>query len=170
MMKSPIILSFLLFVVACVDPNSLQNSVVFSPEQDIDRPSGVVTPDDIETDAMGVHVIRNHAGGRILIVENERRELLNWGGVVRIEGYCNSACTILTTLPNACVMPRARIGFHSSNINFGPVGNKQIARYLRGDVKAKFLAEWQYVPHSDIHHIWGETLVELDPQTRLCTS
>lgn len=159
---------FCLFA-GCVEPELLRSSVVFDPSQNLDVADANATVAPVTTDENGVHVVRNHRGGRILLVEAERRRLLNWGGPVRIEGFCNSACVILATLPNACLKPRSRIGFHTSNINFGPVGNAQIARYLRGGVRDKYLKEWQFVPHDDIHHIWGETFVSLDPQARLCS-
>jgi len=155
-------------LVGCVDTDDVRSSVVFDPNQDVNTPSATQGEVAVQTNEDGVYVIRNHRGGQIIAVEAERRRLLNWGGPVRIEGFCNSACAILATLPNACLTPRSRIGFHSANINFGPVGNAQVARYLRGGVKEKFLSEWQFVPHSDIHHIWGETFVSLDPEARLC--
>ena len=155
-------------LVGCIETSDLSSSVVLIPDQDVNAPSTSTFAGGIETNDRGVHVVRNHGGGRIISVEAQRRRLLDWGGPVEIRGFCNSACVILATLPNACVAPRARIGFHSSNINFGPVGNAQIARYLRGGVKKKFLKEWQFVPHSDIHHIWGERYAQLDRQTKVC--
>ncbi len=155
-------------LAGCIETTDLSSSVVLFPSQNVNAPKSSGFVGDIETNDKGVHIVRNHGGGRIISVEAQRRRLLDWGGPVEIRGFCNSACVILTTLPNACVAPRSRIGFHSSNINFGPVGNAQIARYLRGGVRKKFLEEWQFVPHSDIHHIWGERYAELDRQTKVC--
>ena len=118
----------------------------------------------------GVYVIKNDRGGQIISAEADRALLETWGGPVRIEGYCNSACGIFTTLPNACLAPDARIGFHAANINVGEIGNAQIARHLRGGVLAKFLAEWQFVPHDDLHQISAAEYVRLDPQTKICGS
>ena len=154
----------------CADIEALQSSVILSPDEDVNAPSSAGFSGTIETDAHGVHIIHNHGGGRIITVEAERRRLLNWQGPVKISGYCNSACVILTTLPNACIERGAHIGFHSSNVNFGPVGNQQIARYLRGDLKSKFLEEWQFVPHTEIHHITATRLAALDPEIELCQS
>ena len=43
-----------------------------------------------------------------------------------------------------------------------------MARYLRGEVKAKFLAEWQYVPQDKIHWVSVRDYVQLDPLVKLC--
>lgn len=116
-----------------------------------------------------VYVIKNDRGGQIISAEADRAMLERWGGPVRIEGYCNSACGIFVTLPNACLAHDARIGFHAANINVGEIGNPQIARHLRGGILQKFLSEWQFVPHDDLHRISAQEYVRLDPQTKICT-
>ncbi len=115
-----------------------------------------------------LHVIQNDPGGQIISAIADRKRLERWGGPIEIRGFCNSACTIFTTLPNACLAPDARIGFHSSNVNVEWVGNPQIAEYLRGGILNKFLTEWQFVPFTDMHRISAQDYVRLDPQTRLC--
>lgn len=40
----------------------------------------------------------------------------NGGLRVVIEGECASACTLLLSVPNHCVGPRARLGFHSPSM------------------------------------------------------
>lgn len=114
------------------------------------------------------YIIKNDNGGQLLSAEADRASLLAWGGRVEIQGRCASACVIFTTLPNACLAPDARIGFHGSTITVGPVGNPQMARHLRGGVKAAFLDRWQHIPTEDIHWITAREYVALDPQTRLC--
>lgn len=114
------------------------------------------------------YVIEDDGGGQLLSAEADRAALLAWGGAVEIRGDCASACAIFTTLPNACLDPASRIGFHSANINLGPVGNAQVARHLRGDIRALFEAKWQFVPSDQIHWVPAETYVVLDPETRLC--
>lgn len=150
----------------CVLSDQIASSIVWQDAGTANERSGSARAPQL--DATGKHVIRNHKGGRIIVVEAQRRQLLNWGGPVRIEGFCNSACVILTTLPNACLAPKARIGFHSASINFGPVGNAQLARYLRNGVRQQFLEDWQFVPNDDLHRITAERYVALDPETRLC--
>ncbi len=114
------------------------------------------------------YVISNDGGGQIISAQADRARLRFWTGRVEIRGYCASACVIFTTLPNACLGRKARIGFHSSNVNVGPIGNPQMARYLRGEVKAKFLAEWQYVPQDKIHWVSARDYVQLDPLVKIC--
>ncbi|MFO7804522.1 MAG: hypothetical protein R6V30_02480 [Paracoccaceae bacterium] len=114
------------------------------------------------------YVIRNDGGGQLISAEADRARLAAWGGPVRIEGKCNSACLMFATLPNACVAADARMGFHGSNVNVGPVGNQQMARYMRGEVRQRYLADWQHIPHDRIHIISGAEFARLDPQTRLC--
>ncbi len=115
------------------------------------------------------YIIKKDGGGQIISAEADRAMLKRWGGPVKIRNYCASACVIFTTLPNACIAPNAKIGFHSSDVNVGPVGNPQMARYLRGGVKERFLAEWQFVPSDKIHWVSARDYVRLDPQSRLCT-
>ncbi|MFT4743851.1 MAG: hypothetical protein ACI91Z_001830 [Yoonia sp.] len=114
------------------------------------------------------YVISKDGGGQIISAQADRARLLFWGGRVEIRNYCASACVIFTTLPNACLGRNARIGFHSSTVNVGPIGNPQMARYLRGEVKAKFLAQWQYVPQDEMHWISARDYVRLDPLAKLC--
>lgn len=114
------------------------------------------------------YTIRRDGGGQLISAEADRARLLAWGGQVEIRGYCASACVIFTTLPNACVGPRARIGFHGSNVNVGPIGSQQMARYLRGDAKRKYLDEWQFVPMDEMHWIMAKQYKRLDPKINLC--
>ena len=114
------------------------------------------------------YIISKDGGGQIISALSDRARLLLWAGPVEIRDYCASACVIFTTLPNACIDPAARIGFHSSTVNVGFVGNPQMARYMRGGVKERFLAEWQFVPPDQIHWISAQDYVTLDPKSRLC--
>ena len=116
------------------------------------------------------YVIRNDGGGQLISAETDRAVLKLWGGDVRIEGYCNSACLMFTTLPNACLAPGLLLGFHGANVNVGFVGNPQITKYLRGGVRDKFVSDWQFIPFTEIHRITAEDYVRLDPETRLCRS
>ena len=114
------------------------------------------------------YVIRNDGGGQIISAEADREMLARWGGRVEIRESCRSACVIFTTLPNACLGPGLRIGFHSADVNRGFVGNQQIAKYLRGDVRRRFLEEWQYVPNDEIRYIPARAYKRLDPQVKIC--
>lgn len=113
-------------------------------------------------------VIKNNYGGQIISFEAERARLAEWGGPVEIRGGCASACVIFTTLPNACLGPNAKIGFHRPNVNFGPIGVEQLGKYLRGGIREKWYERWQFVPNSEMHYISAERYVRLDPQARIC--
>ncbi|MCB5199785.1 hypothetical protein SAMN05428995_102179 [Loktanella sp. DSM 29012] len=114
------------------------------------------------------YVIEGDGGGQIISAEADREMLRQWGGPVEIRWYCNSSCVIFTTLPNACLGPHLKIGFHSADVNRGFVGNEQIAKYLRGGIKERFLREWQYVPNDDLYTIRARDYARLDPQVRIC--
>ncbi len=116
-----------------------------------------------------VYTIRNDGGGQLISAETDRAVLRLWGGPVVIEGYCNSACLMFTTLENACLDPDLTLGFHGANVNVGFVGNPQITKYLRNGVRQKFVDEWQFVPFTEIHRISAQDYVTLDPQTKLCS-
>ena len=58
----------------------------------------------------------NNRGGNVLEMVKTRHQLENSGKEVRIRGYCRSACTMLTTMRNACLGPNATIGFHAPRI------------------------------------------------------
>ena len=115
-----------------------------------------------------VYVIRNDGGGQLISAETDRAILRLWGGEVRIEGYCNSACLMFTTLENACLAPDLTLGFHGANVNVGFVGNPQITKYLRNGVKQRFVDEWQHIPFTEIHRITAREYIALDPETQLC--
>ena len=114
------------------------------------------------------YVIRDDGGGQLISAEADRARLYAWGKPVEIRGYCASACVIFTTMPNACVGPKARVGFHGSNVNLGPIGNQQMAKYLRGAVKAKYLAEWQFIPQDQMHWMSARDYKVLDPLVNIC--
>lgn len=114
------------------------------------------------------YMIVNDGGGQLISAEADRADLLKWGGRVEVRGFCRSACVIFTTLPNACIGPAATIGFHGSNVNAGPIGSQQMARYLRGEARRRYLADWQFIPPTAIHKISARQYVRLDPQIRIC--
>ena len=114
------------------------------------------------------YTIRRDGGGQLISAEADRQMLLEWGGRVEIRNYCYSACVIFTTLPNACIGPNLRIGFHGSNVNVGPIGSQQMAKYLRGKAKRRYLEEWQFIPPTDIHIITAAEYVALDPRVKIC--
>ena len=114
------------------------------------------------------YLIHRDGGGQLISAEADRADLLRWGKQVEIRDYCASACVIFTTLPNACIGPASKIGFHGSNVNIGPIGSQQMAAYLRGEVKRRYLAEWQFIPQTEMHWLSARQYKKLDPQIRIC--
>ena len=61
--------------------------------------------------------ISNDGGGSISARVSEIRNIRSLGQKVEIQaGYCNSACTLYLGLPNTCVSPNARFGFHGPQL------------------------------------------------------
>lgn len=56
-----------------------------------------------------------HHGGRIAAAWVEMRDLKRSGEIVRIAGYCASACTLHLANPNTCATPRAVLVFHAAS-------------------------------------------------------
>lgn len=115
-------------------------------------------------------VIRDNKGGNVLRMIQQRNQLAASGRPVEIRGYCGSACTMLITLPNACLGPMATVGFHAPripNTTYIPPGVDDImARYYRNGILDRWNAEWK---HSlKIQKITAAEYVRLDPQTKIC--
>lgn len=115
-------------------------------------------------------VIHDDRGGNVLQMIQRRNELEASGRPVRISGRCNSACTMLVTLPNACLAPDASVGFHAPRLPgteiIPPIVDQLMAMHYRGGIRERWNAEWR---HSlTIHSISAREYVRLDPQTRLC--
>lgn len=117
-----------------------------------------------------VVVVRNDGGGNISDYIDRRQKLAK-EEAVRIEGKCYSACTIFTTLPNACVMPKAQIGFHGSMPRI-PLMQKwldmRMGDFYRGEVRKRYANDWRHLWGPKLHVISGKELKSLDPEIRLC--
>ncbi|MCV2892460.1 hypothetical protein [Lentibacter sp. XHP0401] len=90
-------------------------------------------------------------------------ELKASGRRVRL-GECNSACTMLTSLPNACLIRGKRFGFHASNLNGRFNGLN--AQYLTPVIRREFLGKWS--KSREMTKLTAEQMVELDPALKLC--
>ena len=112
----------------------------------------------------------NNRGGNVLEMVQTRQELASSGRTVRIRGYCRSACTILTTMPNACLGPQARIGFHAPRIQgtqiIPPYVDQVMANFYRNGILRKWNAEWRY--SLDMVKISAREYHRLDPATPIC--
>lgn len=114
----------------------------------------------------------NNRGGNVLQMVQTRQELAASGRTVRIRGYCRSACTILTTMPNACLGPHARIGFHAPRIQgtriIPPYVDQIMGNFYRGGIRDRWFGGWNR--SMDMQVITARDYVRLDPQTRICPS
>lgn len=115
-------------------------------------------------------VIHNNRGGNVVQMIVRRNELEASGRPVRISGLCNSACTMLITLPNACLAPDASVGFHAPRLPgteiIPPIVDQLMAMHYRNGILERWNSEWR---HSlKIQSISAREYVRLDPQTRLC--
>lgn len=115
-------------------------------------------------------VIHDNRGGNVLQMIQRRTELEASGRPVRISGRCNSACTMLITLPNACLARDASVGFHAPRLPgtdiIPPIVDQLMALHYRNGILERWNAEWR---HSlKIQKISAQEYVRLDPQTRLC--
>lgn len=117
-----------------------------------------------------VVVIRNNRGGNVMQAIKRRNELERWGGRVEVRGYCGSACTLFITLPNACLGPKATVGFHAPrlpNTSYIPPGVPEImGAYYRNGILRRWNEEWRR--SLQIKKITAREYVQLDPQTKIC--
>lgn len=114
--------------------------------------------------------IINDSGGNVLQMAQRRADLAKSGKRVRIRGYCRSACTMLITLPNACLGPGARVGFHAPRIPgttiIPPVVDEIMGGYYRGGIRQRWFGGWNR--SLEMHVISARDYVRLDPQTPIC--
>lgn len=115
-------------------------------------------------------VIFNDDGGNVAGYIARRNQLERSGRRVEIRGYCASACTMLTTLPNACLGPKSMMAFHAphfigtnipATMMIGLMGN-----YYRNGVLKKWNSTWS--KSLKMTKISAREYVRLDPQTKLC--
>lgn len=115
--------------------------------------------------------IDSDSGGNVLKTIQRRNELAASGKLVRIRGYCRSACTIYLTLPNACLGPLAEVGFHAPRIAgtkfIPPYVGEMMGRFYRGEIRRRWFAEWQY--SLNMHKMSAQEYRLLDPEVRICT-
>ena len=114
----------------------------------------------------------NHRGGNVVQMLQTREDLGRSGREVRIRGYCRSACTMLITLPNACLGPHATVGFHAPRLPgtriIPPHVDQIMGRTYRNGIRDRWFGGWNR--SIDMQVISARDYVRLDPQTRLCDS
>lgn len=114
----------------------------------------------------------NDRGGNVLQMVQTRQKLDSTGKEIRIRGYCRSACTMLTTLPRACLGPGATIGFHAPRIQgtqiIPPYVDQIMGNYYRNGIRERWFGGWNR--SMDMQVISAQDYVRLDPQARICDS
>jgi hypothetical protein len=94
--------------------------------------------------------VRHDLGGSVKARLEQIRGLASRGTPVRIVGTCVSACTLYLGLPNACVMPDARLGFHGPTTRLRGIPlpreefdrvSQQMAAHYPEPLRRWFLAE-----------------------------
>lgn len=157
------ILAALLPLAACVTPLPMTN-----------RNPGPIPPHIPHSPVPGGRedpvVIKDDRGGNVLAMLARREELVASGRPVEVRGYCRSACTMLITMPNACLAPDARVGFHAPRLTgttvIPPYVDQLIAATYRNGIRERWETEWRGKLTMSV--ISAADYVALDPQTRLC--
>ena len=89
--------------------------------------------------------VTNDRGGAIDHRLTEIAALRSTGEPVVISGWCASSCTLYLGLPNTCVKPSAKLGFHGPRLPMGlPMTASEFDRLSR-DMAAHYppqIAEW----------------------------
>lgn len=120
--------------------------------------------------ALAPIVIRNDHGGNVAANILRREQLANSGREVQLRGFCDSACTMFTTLPNACLAPDATFGFHAPSIGDSnipaPMVGDLIGQFYRNGIARNWQQSWGN--STKITQISAKGYVRLDPQARLC--
>ena len=77
-------------------------------------------------------VIRNDPGGVLPARIASIASIRSSGQRVELRGrYCLSACTLYLGLPNACVSPQTRFGFHGPSMYGRPLKSKDFERWSK---------------------------------------
>lgn len=115
-------------------------------------------------------IIRNDKGGNVMQMVARRQRLAASGRPVQIRGVCSSACTMLLSLPNACLAPDASVGFNAPRLPgtqvIPPLVDQIMAQYYRAGILSRWNEDWKY--RLEMTRISGREAALLDPQIRLC--
>ena len=116
--------------------------------------------------------IRNNYGGEIDLFYDWRLRLEETP--VRIGGHCHSACTMLLTLPLACVEPTAILGFHGASPDKGNYeanlyADMIMGQYYNEELLRRYVEEWRHKRgRGNITVLTAQEVVKLDPNIKLC--
>ena len=115
-------------------------------------------------------MIVNDKGGNVMAAVQRRARLESSGRPVEIRGYCWSACTLYLTMANACLGPKATVGFHAPRLPgtriIPPLVDQIMAAHYRGGILRKWNDEWRHT--LEMTKLSARQVKALDPQIRLC--
>ena len=159
----PAVCAALLALAGCVAPLPATNPGPIPPH---------IPHSPVPNGAQDPVVIRDDRGGNVVATVVRREQLEASGRPVEIRGYCRSACTMLITLPNACLAPDARVGFHAPRVKgteiIPPAVDQIMAGFYRNGIRERWQQDWRNNLQMTI--ISAREYKALDPQTRLCDS
>lgn len=170
-MKSALILTLPLLLVACTAPPlPAGNAAPVVPVGAAAAPAQTTATTPVAAPPAAPLVIHDNRGGNVLQTMAQRAELIASGRPVRISGICDSACTMFITMPNACLAPDARVGFHAPRLPgtqvIPPIVDQMMATTYRNGIRARWYGEWRH--QLAIQRITAQEYVALDPMTRIC--
>lgn len=115
-------------------------------------------------------IIRHDLGGDLAQRVTQVEELRRAGTPVRIEGVCVSACTLYLGLPNACVMPGAKLGFHGPRTRLPGIPlphddfeyqTRVMAGYYPGAIRDWFMTEARMLTTASYYAISGAQAISM---------
>ncbi len=110
-------------------------------------------------------IVRNDNGGSVSMRYQALNELRMSGTVVQILGTCLSACTMYLGLPQTCVAPHSRLGFHGPHIGGKPQVDSVYAHLLAlhypKPLRDWYLTTGQYLEADEVQYVSGTELIEI---------
>jgi hypothetical protein len=85
-------------------------------------------------------IVQDELGGRSVDYAARADTYRRSGRPVVILGFCHSACSILASLPNACLMPSSVIGLHWPRNIFGNTSDPVYFNSVTPQIRAKVLS------------------------------
>lgn len=126
-----------------------------------------VPPNYVIKQADGSWLITNGGGGDVGGHLDYRNMLLRDGGKVVIDGGCYSACTVFYSLPNACLTPKAKFGFHAATGMATDIWENAMAQHYRAGVLEQYNAVWRH-RESLLPTLSRDEMRALDSETQFC--
>lgn len=94
-------------------------------------------------------------GGRTGQFGQVRQQMEATGQAFRIEGHCQSACTMFLKLRNVCVEPNAELLFHAGS---NAKATQQMLNSYNGSLRSYLLAN-HYMETTTFHTISGQDII-----------